>query len=116
MNNTHPAALETGLESQKSILSEASEVIYGDREETYGHPAVNLENIAEQWSLYIQQRYGAQFQLEADDVCWMMVQLKMARQMNASKRDNLVDAAGYIALIERIEDHEKEQGHATTED
>jgi len=36
-------------------------------------------------------------------VCWMMVLLKASRQMNAPKRDNLVDAAGYIGLIERIQ-------------
>jgi hypothetical protein len=32
----------------------------------------------------------------------MMVMLKAARQMNADKEDNLVDAIGYIALIEKI--------------
>lgn len=101
---------------KKSILDEAEEIIYGDREELYGHPSLNLSNIAEQWSLYLQQRYGAQFEMEPDDVCWMMVQLKMVRQMNASKRDNLVDAVGYIALIERVEDYEKDQGHVAADE
>ena len=32
----------------------------------------------------------------------IMALLKMARQMNADKRDNIVDAIGYIGLINRI--------------
>lgn len=87
-----------------TVMEEAHGIIHGDREQLYGHPATNLENIAEQWSLYIQQRYEVEVQLCAEDVCWMMADLKKVRQMNASKRDNLVDAIGYIGLIERIED------------
>lgn len=113
---TDAVCIGIGQPAKKSILDEAEEIIYGDREQVYGHPSLNLSNIAEQWSLYLQQRYGAQFEMEPDDVCWMMVQLKMVRQMNASKRDNLVDAVGYIALIERVEDYEKEQGHAAADE
>jgi hypothetical protein len=85
-----------------NILDEANEIIYGDREQTYGEPGKNLERISRLWSMYISTKYDADFQFSAEDVCWMMTLLKMARQMNATKRDNLVDAAGYIALIERI--------------
>ena len=91
-----------------NILEEAESIIYGDREQTYGKPGVNLERIAGQWALYLQQKFGAEANLTAEDVCWMMVDLKKCRQMNADKRDNLVDAAGYLALIERAADGSKE--------
>lgn len=84
-----------------NILKEAESIIYGDREQTYGKPGVNLERIAGQWALYLQQKFGVEVSLTAEDVCWMMVDLKKCRQMNADKRDNLVDAVGYLALIER---------------
>ena len=84
-----------------NILEEAGRIIYGDREQTYGRPSVNLERVAGQWSMYLQQKFGTTPQLTAEDVCWMMVDLKKCRQMNADKRDNLVDAVGYLALIER---------------
>ncbi len=90
---------------EDNILLEAATIIYGDREETYGHPAKNLNNIASLWAEYINQNLtyeDGKVMITAEDVCWMMVLLKMARQMNSSKRDNLVDAAGYIALIERL--------------
>lgn len=89
-----------------NILEEAGKIIYGDREQTYGSPAVNLNRIAAQWSLYLFQKFDVPVELTAEDVCWMMVDLKKCRQINADKRDNLVDAAGYLALIERAADVE----------
>ena len=92
-----------------NILEEAESIIYGDREQTYGKPGVNLERIAGQWALYLQQKFGVEVSLTAEDVCWMMVDLKKCRQMNADKRDNLVDAAGYLALIERCADDAEQE-------
>ncbi len=82
-----------------SILEEAKEIIYGDREKTYGHPSVNLDNIAKFWSIYLKKDVNAQ------DVATMMVLLKLARMMNQpDHRDSLVDSVGYLALIERIKE------------
>lgn len=92
-----------------NILKEAESIIYGDREQTYGKPGVNLERIAGQWALYLQQKFGVEVSLTAEDVCWMMVDLKKCRQMNADKRDNLVDAAGYLALIERAAEESSQE-------
>ena len=85
-----------------NILKEAETIIYGDREKTYGHPFVNLDNIAKYWNVYLGSNLNAQ------DVATMMVLLKIARLMNQpDHRDSLVDAAGYLALVERIkEKHE----------
>ena len=88
--------------SRKSVIQEAAEIIHGDREQTYGHPAKNLTHISQQWRLYLGQKYGVDLPLDAEDVCWMMADLKKTRQMNAKKRDNPVDAIGYIALIDRL--------------
>jgi len=91
-----------------SILDEAQGIIWGDREKTYGEPDVNLKRIATLWNAFLVSRYkhgytGEPYEITSEDVCWMMVLLKASRQMNAPKRDNLVDAAGYIGLIERIQ-------------
>ena len=84
-----------------SAIDKAKEIIYGDREQTYGKPSKNLERIADQWALYLSQKNEVVVQVSPEDVCWMMADLKKCRQMNAHKEDNLVDAIGYIALIER---------------
>lgn len=86
----------------KNLLKEAEETIYGPREDTYGPPNVNLTRIADQWSLYMKQKYDADVKLDAEDVCWMMTDLKKCRQMHSPKRDNLLDSVGYLALIDRL--------------
>jgi hypothetical protein len=96
--------LKKGAVAMSNVFDEAKEIIHGDREETYGHPAKNLAKIAEQWSLYFLQKHHVIIPVTPEDVCWMMADLKKVRQMNAEKRDNLVDAIGYIGLIERIKE------------
>lgn len=85
-----------------SILTEADALINGEKAEAYGDPKENLQNIAFQWAAYISQASGKPVMLNAEDVCWMMTLLKMCRQMHKNGRDNLVDAAGYIGLIEKV--------------
>lgn len=85
----------------KSIEQEAREIIYGDREKTYGHPAKNIEQIAELWSAYTRTT------ITADQVCDMMILLKLARlKNNPTHRDSLVDMIGYTLLKERIHEHD----------
>jgi hypothetical protein len=82
-----------------NILEEAKDIIYGDREKTYGHPAKNLANISKYWSVYLDKEVSAQ------DVAIMMVLLKIARLMNQpDHRDSLLDGLAYFALIERIKE------------
>lgn len=86
----------------KTVLEEVSQLICGDREETYGAPGKNLRYIAEQWQLYLEQKYERDFTISAEDVCYMMADLKKCRQLHKAKRDNVVDGIGYLALIERL--------------
>jgi hypothetical protein len=89
---------------QPDILTEAHQLIYGDRETTYGDPGKNLRCIANFWALYMHHKYGIEFHLDVDDVCAMMRLLKEARLINTpSHRDSLVDVCGYSALQERIQ-------------
>lgn len=90
-----------------NVFEEANEIIYGDREKTYGHPAKNINRIAHQWSLYLTEKYQMPIPIAPEDVCWMMADLKKVRQMNSEKRDNLVDAIGYIGLISRLNENEE---------
>jgi hypothetical protein len=82
-----------------NVLDEAKDIIYGDREKTYGKPSKNLETIAVFWSEYIGTK------LSAKDVAVMMVLLKAARLRNdINHRDSVVDICGYAALIERCDE------------
>jgi len=88
--------------TDKHAIDVARDIIFGDREKTYGHPAINLRRIAGMWRSYINHKYGVKTPLTEEDICWMMVLLKMSRQMHEIKQDNLVDAIGYLALIDRV--------------
>ena len=88
--------------SQPSILAEAKAIIYGDREQTYGHPSKNLLKIASLWSTYLET------EIDIDDVCSMMILLKIARLQNQPEhRDSQVDICGYAALMNRCQQSSK---------
>lgn len=83
-------------EPAPSILQEAENLINGDRAESYGDAKENFENIAKGWSVL----FGKE--VTARQVGLAMAWLKICRENNNHKRDNLVDLAGYAALIERL--------------
>ena len=89
-----------------SILDTANDVIYGDRERTYGDPGKNLRVVAGFWEQYLSARGhwdNDSEGLTAEDVCNMMSLLKIARLTNTPGHlDSLVDICGYTALIERV--------------
>lgn len=86
----------------QSILLEAEGIVHGARQADYGHPRDNHARTAALWNAYITGKYNASSGLNAEDVCFLMVLQKISRQMNAPKRDNLVDIAGYTANIEML--------------
>jgi hypothetical protein len=86
------------------ILEEATHIIYGDREKTYGTPAFNLETIAEFWRIWLERRHNVKVGLLPDDVAAMMALMKMSRLLQSiDHHDSQVDVCGYIALLERIQ-------------
>jgi hypothetical protein len=92
---------------KETVLHEAERIIYGDREQTYGHPSKNLETIAKMWNAYLFQDINepAEGALNAKDVAAMMILLKVARLANnQGHRDSVVDICGYAALIERCDE------------
>ena len=71
-----------------TILDEAKKILYEDREKTYGNPGKNMKKTAELWSAYL----GVDITYK--DVALMMICLKVAREKNSPKRDNLVGGRG----------------------
>lgn len=105
----------------ESVLHTAEQLIYGDRETTYGDPGKNLRAIAALWGTYLTSRGFMQLvdraELSAEDVSMMMVLLKVARLANTpGHRDSLVDICGYAALVERVQhaDTCQQKGTAST--
>lgn len=82
-----------------SSLIEANNIIEGERQDTYGRPEDSFEIIASFWNTYLTAKgYQPAWQLNANDVAMMMTLLKIARETQQHKRDNAVDAIGYLAI------------------
>jgi hypothetical protein len=80
----------------ENILQEADRLVNGDRNKDYGHPADDFGRCAKLWSVVL----GCDVSPEQAALCMILV--KVSRQINKPKRDNLVDIAGYAAVIEKI--------------
>lgn len=78
------------------VLDEAISVVYGQRQQNYGHPRVNFQRIADLWSAIVGTTITPQ------QTGLMMIALKMARLMETpDHRDSYVDIAGYAAATAR---------------
>lgn len=86
----------------KPIEVEARGLVEGARMAHYGKPEDNHNRTRLLWQAYILAKYGEDSfpQLDEDDVCYMNLLQKIARDMEAPKRDNLVDIIGYTINID----------------
>lgn len=75
------------------ILDEATELVYGDRQNDYGSPRDNFGRIAQGWSVILGQ------DITLPQVALCMAWLKIARLVQTpNHKDSFVDGAAYMAL------------------
>jgi hypothetical protein len=89
----------------ESVCAEADRLVSGDRRSTYGHPLDNFTDTAALLNVCLRKKLKVE--LVAEDVAIIMTQLKLAREINQHKRDNLVDACGYLKCLELVIDERK---------
>lgn len=78
-----------------SLLIEADELIHGDRAAQYGGVHENFGR----WSSLCK---AMNIHLEPKEIALVMVLGKLAREVNKHKRDNAMDAAGYLGLYDEL--------------
>lgn len=83
-------------ETQPTILEEAAKCVTGPRRRDYGTPEENFGLIASLWSVQIKH------EVTPMQVAMCLILLKVARQSNSPKRDNLVDIAGYAQCASEL--------------
>jgi len=96
----------SSAQHDRSVLTDAANIVDKDRERTYGDPGRNVRTIAALWTDWLRARGALAHDtfVSPDDVCAMMVMLKLARLANdPTHRDSQVDACGYLRLMERIQ-------------
>ena len=85
-------------ENNKSILSEAEEIVNGSRHSDYGDANESFSRIATIASVMTGK------ELSPDDCCAVMMAVKLVRESFNHKRDNLVDLCGYAELMNQLKE------------
>ena len=85
-----------------TILQEADAIAGQDRSRDYGHPYQNHKRIADIWSIQLSEILKRP--ILPREVALMMIGLKLAREINTPKRDNLLDVAGYVKCVDMIDE------------
>jgi len=98
--------------THETILEEAQRLVYGDRQASYGHPSDDYARTARMWEAILGL---PAYHIAPSIACLMMAAVKISRQVNKPKRDNLTDLAGYAACAQLCAEREAEDdaSHAT---
>ena len=112
----------TAAIERPTVLEEAAAITAGDRNADYGDPDENHGRTAELFGSFLRGRlltlarriypdgvpnevlyFISRVSLFGRDACMFNILQKVSREANATKRDNLVDIAGYAANAEKCE-------------
>jgi hypothetical protein len=75
--------------------SKAVDLVDGDRQADYGEPVANMTAIGKAWESIL----GVP--VSAEKVALCMASLKLVREANKHKDDNIIDALGYVEIAKR---------------
>jgi len=82
------------------ILKQADNLVNGDRQKAYDHPSRNFQRTADLWNGYLDAIEHKK--LDPKDVAFMMMLVKMGREIYKHSDDSLVDLVGYTLCLEKI--------------
>ena len=81
----------------ETALQEAQRLVHGDRGAAYGHPIDDYARTGRMWGAILGIR-----DIDPRLCCLMMAAVKISREVNAPKRDNRVDLAGYAECAQMV--------------
>jgi len=96
VNEALDGVVQQGARIRGYVLCESLRTINGERQDVYGSPENSFALIADYWTAYLTRKKN--LKMTAGDVALMMTLFKIAREANQHKRDNILDAAGYLGI------------------
>lgn len=85
-----------------SVCIIAEQLTNEDRIKQYGHPAINMAEIAAMWSIILRTK------VTAEQVALCNIATKVCRQIHQNKRDNLIDICGYAKVADTVLQYEEQ--------
>jgi hypothetical protein len=92
-----------------NVLLIADSLVHGERQKHYGRPFDDYSRVAKIWEVIL----GCPVTPKQAALC--MVGIKISREINAPKLDNLVDMAGYAEVANMIQQAVDEEGDEQAE-
>lgn len=86
----------SNMKEEFTILQQAQNLIYGDRQASYGSVTENFSKIAAGWSQILNAG------VSPEQVGLMMIWLKVCREVNKGSEDGIIDIAGYAGCIDKL--------------
>lgn len=102
---------ETPKDVRNSILVNAEQLVNGDRQRDYGHPYDDFTRTARMASglgFRMVDHQGNPRELNAKDIPMFMILVKLSRESNRHKEDNLTDCIGYVKTLDMVIQKEEE--------
>jgi len=87
----------------KNCLQIADELVGGDRNADYGHPIEDFTRTAKMWGAIL----GVEVKPEHIPLC--MIAVKISRECNKPKADNVIDICGYARTLEMVREVQNDQ-------
>jgi hypothetical protein len=81
----------------ETILQEAQRLVHGNRGADYGHPIDDYTRTGRMWGAIL--GIG---DIDPRICCLMMAAMKVSREVNKHKRDNITDLAGYAECAQMV--------------
>jgi hypothetical protein len=89
-----------------NCLETANELVSGDRQNDYGHPIHDFSRTAKIWSAILR------VEVTPEQVALCMVGVKLSRECNKHKDDNIIDGCGYFRTLEMVHEYKEKNGNA----
>jgi len=80
----------------ESVCAEADRIVASDRGNDYGRPIDDFSKTAVLWGVILG------IEITPEQVAMCMAQVKVSRELNKHKRDNLVDLIGYTKCLDMV--------------